>query len=640
MLGTRWETRARRGRQRVRVSRAAVDYLWRMAEKVVPLLTVVLASVGIAGGLRLGPMAHLSEGAAVLTAFGASCGAVLPWWPVVAVVAAAAAVLLMTLLPLGLVGTWPWASDALVAEMTVGTIVVFVVTSTVVVVGRYVSAGRDAAQRAEHDPLTGLLNRTALETRLGRWIEHGKRAGCAGMFAVLFIDLDRFHAINATHGHDVGDHLLRAVGRLLQEHVRQGDLVARLGGDEFLVAMPGLRDRITAASVAEKLIGILADPIVVDGRLVSVSASIGIAVYPTDGASAAELLTCADNAMDLVKSGGKNSFVFADTGLRERHVRRVDIERRLAFAVSDQRLRLVYQPQIDLTSGRVMAFEALLRWDDDMLGTVSPAEFIPIAEESGQILSIGTWVLREACHQASVWAREAAPGIPVAVNVSAVQFRNHGFLQLVKDALKDSHLDPSLLEIEVTESVLIDEHNVATPTLHRLQRLGVTTALDDFGTGYSSLAYLQRLPIGTIKIDRDFVMSLKPSTRTGQVSSVPIIEAIAAMGRALDKIVVAEGVESAVQGEYLARLGVDRAQGYHFGRPMGAAETVRIVETQRAADMAQTGAARARPTGEAYPRSPLPLMADGGGMAAPELAAANGRANLTVTNALIELILD
>ena len=611
-----------------------------MAEKLVPVLTMVLASVGIAGVLRLGPMGQLSEGAAVLLAFGASCGVILPWWPVVAVAVAAAAVLFLTLLPLGLAGTWPWIGDASSSEIVIGAIVVFVVVSTLAVLGRYRSARREAARHAERDALTGLLNRVALEKELERWIDHGTRKGRAAMFAVLFIDLDRFHAINATYGHDVGDQLLKAVARLLREHVRRDDVVARLGGDEFLVAMPGLRDRITAASVAEKLVSILAAPIAADGRLVSVSASIGIAVYPTDGESVNDLLTGADNAMDLVKVAGKNSFVFADTALRERHLRRADIERRLAFAVSDQRLRLVYQPQIDLGTGRVVAFEALLRWDDEMLGAVSPAEFVPIAEASGQILTIGAWVLREACHQASVWARVAPPGIPVAVNVSAVQFRNQGFLQLVKSALSDSHLDASLLELEVTESVLIDEHNVAIRTLHRLQHLGVTTALDDFGTGYSSLAYLQRLPIRTIKIDRDFVTRLKPSGRTGQLSSVPIIEAIAAMGRALDKIVVAEGIESAVQAAYLGQLGIDRAQGYHFGRPVGVAETLRIVEAQHAADTAKVSAARGLPATAVHSRTPRPLFAEHAGVASRALVAANSSACVASPDELIELILD
>ena len=464
----------------------------------------------------------------------------------------------------------------------------------------------DAADQAQRDPLTGLFNRVALEARLTAWIERGRAARQPTKFAVLVIDLDRFKVINDTYGFDIGDRVLTAIARLLREHVRDDDLVARLGGDEFVVAMPGLRDRYTAAAVARKFVALLSTPLHVAGKSVAVSASIGIAVYPYDGEDVATLITGADTAMYTVKSKGKNSYVFSDMHLRERLARRLEVEQRLRIAVADHRLRVAYQPQVDLSTGTVLSFEALLRWEDSILGTVSPGEFVPIAEEAGLIVPIGTWLLRETCHQAYAWGEHAAARIGIAVNVSTLQFRQTDFVEQVEAALHDSRLAPELLEIEVTEGLLIDQFDVAFQSLRRLQRLGVRTALDDFGTGYSSLAYLQRLPIRTLKIDRSFISCLTPNGTARAGSAVPIVDAIAAMGHTLGMTVMAEGVETADQARYLQRIGVHHAQGFYFGKPMSSDDALDLVQRQRQRQLS----AELREARASEHREPIPLPPD------------------------------
>ncbi len=554
-----------------------------MASRLAWIATALFISIGSVGVVAPGPVELLSEATRAVLVFGAASLAAAIWWPIAATVATAAAAVVVTAMPAGRDGIAVFSDERFLSEFTVGTVVIFVLVGTVEVLRRHLQSRREAAHRVQHDTLTGLLTRVALEAQLRDWIESGHQGARANMFAVLYVDLDRFHVINEIHGHEVGDEVLAGVGRLLRESVRASDLVARLGGDEFLVAMPGLRDRATAASVAAKLLAVLSGPMVVDARLVSVSASIGIAVYPVDGDTVGSLFTCANSAKGLVKAGGRNSYVFADLDLRGRQARRVEIERRLDMAVNDQRLRLLYQPLVDLVSRRVVAFEALLRWEDEVLGVVSPAEFIPVAEESGLIDKIGTWSLREACHQASVWSRHGGASTSVCVNVSAAQFRSPGFVNHVKAALEDSGIEPSRLELELTESVLIEDHDFASMILRRLRRLGVATSLDDFGTGYASLAYLQNLPIDTIKIDRGFIASI--DGQAGASAAAPIVDAITAMARALGMAVVAEGVESATQVQYLQRIGIERAQGYVFSRPASAAGTLLMVKAQRDADM-------------------------------------------------------
>lgn len=531
----------------------------------------------------LGPLAHDGLRHAALIAAGMGLAAL---WGVAAAVPVAVLVgALVSGVPLSRHGLGLLVEHTPTALATVAGVVLPLFTGTVTTLRTQIGVHKAAAGRAQFDPLTGLLNRVALEGHLHEWIADARAKGQHGMFAVLFLDLDRFKVVNDTYGHEVGDRLLCAVAQLLRDNVRAGDLVARLGGDEFVIAMPGLRDRWTAGAVAGKLVELLSSPIDVgNGRLIGVSASIGIATHPADGDDVATLLGSADNAMYAVKSGGKNSFVYSNVRLRDQHARRVEIESRLRRAVADHALEVAYQPQFELAGRRLVGFEALLRWEDDALGKVSPGEFVPIAEEAGLIVPIGHWLLREACFQLRSWDAAGGARLGVAVNVSTLQFRQADFVEQVEAALRDSQLAPERLEIEVTESVLIEQFDVAVQALRRLHRIGVRTALDDFGTGYSSLAYLHRLPIHALKIDRSFVSALALSS-TGRTSAgVPLVDAITAMGRTLGKTVVAEGVETPEQAVYLKRIGVHRAQGFFLGRPLGPAQALRLIERQRAED--------------------------------------------------------
>ena len=555
---------------------------------------MLLALVALSTQLRVGPAAALPEAAVAFVVIAVACTVGHFWGIGGGFVAGAAAAALVTGVPVTRDGFEVLAADASSAVTALGSFGLPVFVGTVASLRRQVRFHRDAAGRAQFDALTGLMNRLALEAQLADWIASAREEGRSAMFAVLFVDLDRFKVVNDTYGHDAGDRLLCAIGRLLRDNVREDDLVARLGGDEFVVALPGLHDRQTAGAIAAKLVDLLGIPFDVSGKMIHVSASIGIAVYPADGEDVSTLLTSADTAMYAVKSRGKNSFVFSDLGLRDRQARRLDLERRLRVAIADHRLQVAYQPQIDLATGRVVAFEALLRWDDPELGKVSPSEFVPIAEEAGLIVPIGYWLMREACFQARTWNTADGHGVGVAVNVSPLQFRQADFVDQVESALEDSRLDPAKLEVEVTESVLIDQFDLAVHALRLLHRMGVGTALDDFGTGYSSLAYLQRLPIGSLKIDRSFVSCLNVTSHGRAGNAVPIVDAITAMGRTLGKSVVAEGVETPAQARYLARIGVTRAQGFHFGRPMAADAATQVVERQlRAEQVAALASLRA-----------------------------------------------
>jgi diguanylate cyclase (GGDEF)-like protein len=454
---------------------------------------------------------------------------------------------------------------------------------------------RTATDRAQYDPLTNLFNRAAFERRVEGWIE-GSTSEQASMFAVLFVDLDRFKIVNDTFGHATGDGVLVRIATILRDHVREGDLVARIGGDEFVIALRGLRDRETAAVVAEKLVALLAAPMDVGGRRISVSVSIGIAIFPRDGQDVHTLTTSADYAMYRVKAAGKNAYSFSTQELRQHRSRRLDLERSLRSALQDEELEVVYQPQFGLADDRLIGFEALLRWNSRELGHVPPSEFIPVAEEAGLIVPIGHWLLREVCFQIDRWRPLGYEGLKVAVNVSTLQFRHGEFLDHLEEAMRDARVPSSMLEVEITESVLIEQFELAVQTLRRLERLGIHTALDDFGTGYSSLAYLQRLPLRTLKIDRSFVSSLR-TTATGQTgSAVPIIEAMTAMGLKLGKTLVAEGVESDAQARFLRGIGVHQVQGFLYGRPLTAMKVPALLHRRAAArgpaafDLAAAGA--------------------------------------------------
>jgi diguanylate cyclase (GGDEF)-like protein len=471
---------------------------------------------------------------------------------------------------------------------------------------------RGVSDRAQYDVLTGALNRRAFERRLDDWIRK-PRGGQPG-FALLFVDLDRFKFVNDTFGHAVGDQMLITVARQLMDNVRDGDLVARQGGDEFVVALAGVREAEVAAAVADKLVRLFAAPIEVEGKAISVSASIGVALHPRDGETVHAMVRSADAAMYAVKTGGKNAFHFSSSDQRHKQARRLELERRRRSALREQEFEVVYQPQLELATGRLCGFEALLRWRNPDLGMVPPGEFIPIAEEAGMIVPIGHWLMREACRQAQTWAVYGTH-VTMAINVSSLQFRQPEFLQQVEMAIRDARVDPARIELEVTESILIDQFELAVQTLRRLDAMGVRTALDDFGTGYSSLAYLQKLPIRSLKIDRSFVreLVLGPSGVVGD--ALPIVEAIAAMGLKLGKTVVAEGVETEAQARYLHRIGVGVVQGFHYAKPMAAQRAEALLRrlarlpdereplAASAGDPRASGAGQARGTVEHDPRA-------------------------------------
>jgi len=437
---------------------------------------------------------------------------------------------------------------------------------------------RTAFEMAQLDPLTGLLNRAGFQERLTGVLEQAREEG--SLVAFLFVDLDRFKFVNDTYGHEVGDALLKEVGRALRENVRDHDLVGRLGGDEFTVALLHLTDAKDATLVARNLVRVLRAPMPLADRELRVSASVGVSIFPRDGDTVEQLTRSADTAMYEVKDNGKNSFHFSSLEMRSRVSRRLELERELRDAIAGQEFELVYQPQVELATGKLVAFEALLRWTNPNLGKVSPAEFIPVAEEAGYIGKLGHWLLREACFQTRAWQKAGLKPVRMAVNVSTLQFRQFGFLATVQGALADSGIDPSLLEIEITESVLAKEYELAMSTVTKLGRMGVRTALDDFGTGYSSLAYLQNLPIASLKIDQSFVMAINRAPGMNTVSAVPIVEAIVAMAHKLRKTIVAEGVETETQWRFLQNLGVDYAQGFHFSKPLQPVKAERLLERE------------------------------------------------------------
>ncbi|MBX3140595.1 MAG: EAL domain-containing protein [Trueperaceae bacterium] len=484
---------------------------------------------------------------------------------------------------------------------------------------------RAARRKALVDPLTGTLVRQAFEERLRAELDAATATGSG--LALLFVDLDRFKFVNDTYGHDLGDKLLREVGQILLSNVRDEDLVGRVGGDEFMVALVGVRDEQAAGQIARSLVRELSTPFTVDGRELQVSASIGVALYPRDGGEVEALLQSADAAMYQVKVAGKNAYNFSTVEVRTRLTRRLELERVLRRALAENEFKVVYQPQFRIVDGSLVGFEALLRWHSPDLGKVSPAEFIPVAEEAGMIAPIGHWMLRETAMQLRAWLRQGFVPVRVAVNVSTLQFHQSNFVDTVRGALDDSGIDPGLFELEVTESVLERDNDLAVRILRQLQRLGVRIALDDFGTGYSSLAYLQSLPIGTLKIDRSFVQRLAqgplrgappaaevdPAVRSalqrnvvrtsgGSEDAAPIVEAICAMAHKLNKEVVAEGVETAYQRDFLRRLGADTAQGYFYAKPMmpaQAEELLKRVTTVTAEAIAAARASAIRP-----PRTP------------------------------------
>jgi predicted signal transduction protein with EAL and GGDEF domain len=449
---------------------------------------------------------------------------------------------------------------------------------------------------AYQDGLTGLPNRRLFNEHLEKVLARARRKGTE--FAVLFIDVDNFKLINDTVGHQAGDEVLRKLAESLASLIRSDDLVtlyvdsdidtsatmslepigdavlSRLGGDEFIVLLPDTRDRFAAGNVARRILQHLEQPIGVERHEVFVTASIGIATYPGDGTSGDILIRNADTAMYHAKQQGKAAFQYYSAAMNAASVERLTLESGLRRALESNGLELHYQPQIDVRSGQIVGAEALLRWKHAERGWISPATFVPIAEDSGLILPIGEWVIEQACRQAMEWRRAGLPPLPIAVNVSGVQVRRQELCELVRATLAATGLEPKYLQIEITETAIVAVRERAIQLLHQLRDLGVSLALDDFGTGYSSLSYLKSFPIDMLKIDRSFVAEILTDQTTAS-----IIEAIVSMARILGLKCLAEGVEDPAQLAFLKKLGCDLVQGYCVSRAIPADDFARLYAT-------------------------------------------------------------
>jgi diguanylate cyclase (GGDEF)-like protein len=413
---------------------------------------------------------------------------------------------------------------------------------------------------ARHDGLTNLPNRVAFHDEMNQALARVRRGD---MHAVLCLDLDHFKDVNDTFGHAAGDALLRAVTARLRVCVRDIDGVARLGGDEFAILQASIERPEDAGSLAQRLIATISEPYDVDGQQVIVGASVGIALAPNDGTTSDQLMRNADMALYRAKTEGRSAYSFfepeMDAQLRKRRLLELDLRK----ALVDGEFEVFYQPQVDARTEEITGCEALLRWHHPERGTVSPADFIPLAEEIGLIVPLGEWVLRQACAEAATW-----PGhIRVAVNLSPIQFKNRNLVHIVVNALAQSGLEAKRLELEITETVLLHDNDATLSTLHQLRDLGIKISMDDFGTGYSSLSYLRSFPFDKIKIDRSFVRDL---TETGDCAA--IIKAVAGLGRGLGIVTTAEGVETLAQLEQVRAEGCTEVQGYFFSAPRTAGE--------------------------------------------------------------------
>lgn len=424
---------------------------------------------------------------------------------------------------------------------------------------------------ANHDDLTALPNRSCLQGRLKQALASGRRGD--RLFALHLIDLDQFKGVNDGLGHHYGDRLLRVVADRLQKAVRPGDLVARIGGDEFAILQTVMHTPADSTALAQRVIDALRSPIQLDQNEVFIGASIGITLHPQDGADADELLQHADAAMYRVKLAGRNGFAAYSNDMASHAKDSIVLQSALQRALPQREFVVHYQPQVDLLTGRIVGAEALLRWSRPGWGLLSPAEFLPAAEQSGLILGANEWVLHEACERAADWAKQGMP-IRVAVNLSPLQFKKCDIGKLVLGALTASGLPPQLLDLELTENILVDHGDAAAAQLEDLRRRGVFLSIDDFGIGYSSLTRLMSFRVDRLKIDRSFVGDLAENS-----SNTAIVRAIVALGRALSLEVLAEGVETPYQVRRLRQEGCDSAQGYYYARPIAAPEFEQLLRT-------------------------------------------------------------
>jgi len=435
---------------------------------------------------------------------------------------------------------------------------------------------REAQSRIEylatHDEMTGLANRTLFSELLSRAVarehRHHRR------FAVLFIDLDRFKIVNDSLGHDGGDEVLKAVASRLCASVRSSDVIARFGGDEFVLLVHEIPDRPAASTIARHLLSLVLKPVTVGGQQCRVTASIGVAIFPDDAEDANALLKRADMALYRAKEEGKNTFQFYSPDLGARSEEKLKIETCLRDALAQNQLSLHYQAKVDMKTGAIRGVEALLRWSHPELGSVSPTRFIPIAEECGLIVPIGHWAMTSACAQSVAWLREGLPPICMAVNLSPRQFLDPNLVNVIRGLLEETGIQPHLLELEITESVMSHDMDSALEKLTAIRNLGVRLAIDDFGTGYSSLSQLKRFPIDVLKIDRSFIKGI-PSDK----EDIAITEAILALAGSLGVRIVAEGVETAEQQTFLQRHDCHEMQGFYFSRPIPPEDFARLLRS-------------------------------------------------------------
>jgi diguanylate cyclase (GGDEF)-like protein/PAS domain S-box-containing protein len=427
------------------------------------------------------------------------------------------------------------------------------------------------AHSAQHDCLTNLPNRLMLNDRISQSISLARRQ--KKHIAVLFLDLDRFKYINESLGHAVGDKLLQSVSKRLQASVRGSDTVSRQGGDEFIVLLAEIANPEHVASSAKKILKSLSLPHLIGGQDLDIDGTIGISVYPQDGEDAETLIKNADTAMHHAKEKGRNNFQLFKAEMNLKVVERQSIEGRLRRAMERKEFLLHYQPKVSLQTGKIIGAEALIRWQEHDRGLIPPSQFVPIAEDCGLILQIGRWVLREACRQARAWQEAGLPPLPVAVNVSAVEFRDSDFVECVRAILRETGLEARYLELELTESVLMEHADSTTSLLRALKIMGVRLALDDFGTGYSSLSYLRQFPIDVLKIDQSFVCQM-----TANPDDATIVIAAIGMGKNLKQNVIAEGVETREQLAFLQSQHCAEGQGNLFSHPLAAAPFANLLQ--------------------------------------------------------------
>jgi diguanylate cyclase len=441
------------------------------------------------------------------------------------------------------------------------------------------AANKQLRHLATHDALTGLPNRVLMDDRLSQAVVQAERHG--ETFAIVLLDLDRFKLVNDSLGHRAGDELLKEVARRLKSVVRTVDTVARLGGDEFvLIVSPG-GEQDSAQHVAQRIIDAMRVPVRVADVEVHTSPSIGIALYPQDGTNIELLLARADAAMYCAKQRGRNNFQCFTPDMTTATQEKVRLETDLHVALEHNQFVLHYQPKVNTKTGIVHGAEALLRWRHPVRGEIQPGEFIHIAEESGLIGAIGTWVMNEACRQARAWQLDGLPSMRIAVNLSASQFRQGDIVAMIRSALERADLEPRFLEVELTESAVMTDPEESIAILERLSEMGVLVSVDDFGTGYSSMSYLRRFPIDKLKIDRGFISQV-----TSRPEEASIVRAIISLAHSLKLKVVAEGVESTEQLDFLKRLGCDQYQGYHFSRALPSSQFEELIRSTRQPDRA------------------------------------------------------